>query len=173
MARKNNVVLENVELKPQVIGNVAKKKSNIWRVLFIFVILVLTVYYINDISLYINNLLGKKSAVTIEEIQKEEKNKKTRDILLYKLEDDPVLAVNNLSFNNFIKNGNNITFDIYNYTEDVYNFTDNYLYFETYNSDKELLESIKIDINSIGVKTKDNLKVSYQKDFTYFNIVIK
>ena len=42
MARKKkneHVILENIELKPQVIGYTYQKKSNIGRVIFIFMVL--------------------------------------------------------------------------------------------------------------------------------------
>ena len=70
MAKKNKeiVVLENVELKPQVIGYTYKKKSNIGRVIFIFIAFALVVYYINDISVFINDLFGKETAASIDNL---------------------------------------------------------------------------------------------------------
>jgi len=69
MAKKNKerIILENVELKPQVIGYTYQKKSNIGRVIFIFIIFALAVFYINDISTFINDLLGKNTAPSIKE----------------------------------------------------------------------------------------------------------
>ena len=59
MAKKKNenVILENVELKPQVLGYTFQKKNNIGRVIFIFIAFILVVYYIDDISVFFNNLL--------------------------------------------------------------------------------------------------------------------
>ena len=42
--KKNIVVLEDTELKPQVIGYTYKKKSNLGRVIFIFIVFILAVY---------------------------------------------------------------------------------------------------------------------------------
>ena len=44
MAKKEKVVLENIELKPQVIGKTYRKKSNLGRVIVIFIIFILVVY---------------------------------------------------------------------------------------------------------------------------------
>ena len=73
--KKKNVVLENVELRPQVIGYTYKKKSNFGRVIFILVVFILAVYYINDLSYYINTILNRKTAQTILDNQESSKDK--------------------------------------------------------------------------------------------------
>ena len=69
MAKKKDerVILEDVELKPQVLGYTYQKKNNIGRVIIIFIAFALVVYFIDDISLFFNNLLGRETASTIKE----------------------------------------------------------------------------------------------------------
>ena len=87
MAKKKNenVILENVELKPQVLGYTFQKKNNIGRVIFIFIAFILVVYYIDDISVFFNNLLGRETHSTISSNanngnkDKEEEKEKERE----------------------------------------------------------------------------------------------
>ena len=63
--KKERIVLENVELQPQVLGYTYQKKNNVGRVLIIFIAFILVVYFIDDISVFFNNLLGRETAETI------------------------------------------------------------------------------------------------------------
>lgn len=80
MAKKNYVKLEDVELKPQVIGQLYKKKSNLLRVLFVFAVLILVVYYINDITVWFNDLLGRQSSTSIRDLASKENNNQEREV---------------------------------------------------------------------------------------------
>ena len=123
MAKKSEkVVLEDIELKPQVIGHIYQKKSNIGRVLLIFVAFIAVIYYINDISVFVNDLFGKKSASSIKDIASDDKKKsiikdKEIDEEYYELNDNLVLVINDLTITHFNFSNNLLLFDIYNYSE--------------------------------------------------------
>ena len=120
--RKNEtIVLEDIELKPQVIGMTYQKRSNLPRILFIFAVLILVVYFIDDISVFVNNLLGKKTAESIQNRAMENnKNGGSNDskdsILCTKdLESIQYNFINNeLQLIKYTKNDNNVSNPNYN-----------------------------------------------------------
>ena len=178
MGKKNEkVVLEDVELKPQVVGHIYEKKTNIGRVLVIFAIFGLVVFYINDITLYLNNLFGKKSSTSIKELTEENKKKKEQTIKenegYYDITEDQIIIVENLSITHF-KNENNIfSFDVYNYTDNDINLASKKYYLELYNSDKKILEDHIIDFNTITSKNKKTFNIEVGKEFKYIKIISK
>ena len=176
MSKKNNffVKIDDTELKPQVIGQIYQKKSNIGRVLVIFVLFGLVIYYINDISLYVNNLLGKKTVDTIKEIVST--NDKTKEISsdnYYLFKEETVLIVNNLSLTHFKMDNNILSFDVYNYSENDIDLTNKNYYLNIYNNNKELVNSFKIDFNIIENNNMKTLEVEYVGEVAYINIVEK
>ena len=174
--KSEKVVLEDIELRPQVIGHIYEKKTNIGRVLIIFAILLLVVYYINDISVFVNNLLGKKSATTIQEQtnenQKRIKNDENNDDY-YMFNDSLTIIIDNLTFAHFKNENQVVSFDVYNYTENDIDLSNKNYYLETYNSNKNLIESLKIDFNKIEKKNKACISLNVKKEFTYLKIVEK
>lgn len=174
MAKKQkNVQLENVELKPQVIGKVYEKKTNIIGVVIVFIAFMTGVYYINDITIWINNLLHKTSSSTIIDLkEKDEKNKK---------EDNPINEEENTDDKNkyYISSDLSIETEHYkatNFTNEngIVKFTftlidtnkDNKYYLETYSENETLLERFKI--NTIG----DN-ELNTKSSFDHFKITRK
>ena len=147
MARKKqNVVLEDIELKPQVIGYTYKKKSNLGRVIFIFIVFILVVYYINDISVFINNLIGKGSAETIENLSGSNDNKndnnvdKEKNEIVYNIFDNNLSIVEgDMILNNFIYENNKLTFDITNTTKNKLQLSQKKYFIEKYTENKKLL----------------------------------
>ena len=120
---KNNVVLENIELKPQVIGNVYKKKSNLGRVIFIFIVFILVIYYINDISVFINDLIGKSSSPAIKDNindkdndnmdkpNNDNNNNNDNDLEYFEFNTDLTITQKDLVLNNFQNQNNLLTED--------------------------------------------------------------
>ena len=175
MRRKNEkVVIEDVELKPQVIGQIYEKKTNIGRVLVIFVVFGLVVYFINDITLYLNNLFGKRSVDSIKELTEESKKKKEEEKEIkagyYEVDNASVISVDNLSVTHFKYDNKLFAFDVYNYTDDDIDLSSKKYFLNTYDSSKELLNSYIIDFKSIKSKNKDSFSISIPKEFVYFKI---
>ena len=146
---KNNVVLENIEIKPQVIGNVYKKKSNLGRVIFIFIVFILVIYYINDISVFINDLIGKSSSPTIKDNINDKDNNNTdkpnndnnnnnsnNDLEYFEFNTDLTITQKDLVLNNFQNQNNLLTFDLTNNGSTNINYSNRNFYIETYNTNK-------------------------------------
>lgn len=176
MARKNKsekIVLENIELKPQVIGYTYKKKSNIGRVIFIFIIFLIAVYYINDISVFVNNLIGRDTASSIgglagnkdneENKELEEKN----EITYYIFANNLVINEKEMVLNNFKNINNTLTFDILNNSSKKIDYSNNKYYIELYTENKTLLERYKLDINTINENSKISYSFAIKNDFYY------
>lgn len=190
MAKRKNekVILENIELKPQVIGHIYAKKTNLGRVLIIFAVLLLVVYYINDISVYVNNLIGKRSATTIQEQANENKKRvheEENNDGYYMLSDSVTIILEDLTITHFnynanvlsnvLSNGlsNVLSFDVYNYTENDIDLTNKKYYLETYSSSKVLIDTLKLDFNKVSQKNKISINLDINNDFTYFKVVEK
>lgn len=178
MAKKNErVVLEDVELKPQVIGHIYQKKSNIGRVLLIFVVFAAVIYYINDISVFVNGLFGKKSATSIQDIASDDKKKsiikEKNEEDYYELNDNLVLVVNDLTITHFVFNNNVLSFDIYNYTEKDVDLSLKNYYLETYDDTEKLLDSKKLELTSVVKKNKSSLNIELSNSFKYLRIIEK
>ena len=177
MAKKNEkVTLEDIELKPQVIGHIYQKKSNIGRVFLIFVVFVIVIYYINDISVFFNDLFGKKSASSIQSIASDEKKKRIiddNDEDYYELSENLVLVINDLTITNFVFDNNNLSFDIYNYSEKDIDLSGKKYFLETYDAKKELIDSKEIEFNNIAQKNISNINIELSNNFIYLRIIEK
>lgn len=181
MAKKNKIIeLENYELKPQVIGHVFQKKNNIGRVIFIFIAFLLVIYYINDISVFINNLLGRNTAETIKNPNKgntdnknENPNVEGNEIVYNVMSASLVINVEGLVLNNFKNINNVLTFDVSNDTNANINLSNRKYYLETYTENKTLLERFKVDFNSINASAKMSFSFNILKDFNYIVLVEK
>lgn len=175
MARKNKerIILEDIELKPQVIGYTYQKKSNIGRVIIIFVIFLLAVFYINDISVFINNLLGKNTASTIgnntSKKENDNENKETNpNEVVYNIYSNTLeIREKALVLNNFNLINNKLTFDIVNDGDVNIDFKDKKYFLETYTSEKTLLERYKVDIKDIASKAKVSYSIDINNSFYY------
>ena len=163
MAKKSNrVVLEDIELKPQVIGYSYQKKSNIGRVIFIFIIFILAIYFINDISVYINNLIGKRSSESIVNLVNEKDNN-----IYYDINNNIEIEIDNIIISNFKYEKNKLVFDIYNTSKETSDFQNKNYYLEIYNDNKSLLEKHKIDILTITANSKASFEIDVTHDFKY------
>lgn len=171
--KKEIVVLENVELKPQIIGYTYKKKSNIGRVFFIFIAFALVVYYINDISVFINDLFGKETAVSIDNLAgNTNKNENKNDFVENKIEyhlysNELKIIEKDLIINNFNLNNNILKFDIINNTDKKINLTGKKYFLEIYNDSKTLLERHKIDILSFDPSEKESFELKITNEIYY------
>ena len=185
MAKKKNnskyTILENVELKPQVIGHVFQKKSNLGRVIFIFIAFLIVIYYINDISVFINNLIGRNTAPTIKNPVQDDKendneqneNPNNKETTYYTVTSDLSIIESELTLNNFKNENNTLTFDVNNLTNSNINLSNRKYFIETYSEDKTLLERFKVDFNIINANTKTSLSFNIATPFSYIVLVEK
>ena len=177
-SKKNNSV-EQVELKPQVIGYAYKKKSNFGRVIFIFIIFVLVVYFINDISVFVNDLFGKNTVQSIKQLADEEetiidkvidKNTEKQEIKYYSASNDLEITLDGLLLNNFNFNNYNLTFDVTNSTSQDIDLSNHKYFIEIFNDNKTLLNRYKLDINKINAGNKTSYSFEMNSSFSYFTI---
>lgn len=180
MAKKNKqrVILEDIELKPQVIGYTYKKKNNIFRVIFIFIVFGFAIFYINDISVFINNLLGRDTAPTINNNTNENKkpnnssnlqNEVTYNIFSNSLE----IKKDNIILNNFNYANNLLTFDVSNSSNTSLDLSSKKYFIETYTESKTLLERHKLDINKINTTSKISYQFDISSSFYYLVLIEK
>ena len=185
MAKKKDerIILEDIELKPQVLGYTYQKKNNIGRVIIIFIAFALVVYFIDDISLFFNDLLGRETASTIKEnatINKDEEENITNndsenkeEIEYYPYAEDLNIDFNNLSFDSFNINNNILTFDVNNLKTDSVDVSTKKLFLETYDANKNLIDRLKLDITSVVGNSKITLRLNIKDTFNYITIVEK
>lgn len=178
--KKEKVVLENVELKPQVLGYTFQKKNNVGRVIFIFIAFILVVYFIDDISLFFNNILGKETAPTIENnannTNKNNQNETTKESEMeyYSYSEDLKVNFNGSSIDNFKTGNNMLTFDVNNLSQKEIDMTNKKIFLETYDENKTLLERFKLDINKVANNSKITLALNITKEeFNYITITEK
>lgn len=180
MARrnKNKIMLEDVELKPQVIGYTYQKKSNLGRVIFVFAIFILAVFYIDEISVFINDFIGKDTAQAIKQNvennkQEKEPEKDSGEIVFNIVDVNLSIKEKDIVLNNFEKENNKLTFDITNNAKVSVNYSTKKYYIETYTENKTLIERVKIDIPSITPGDKITNEVELRNDFYYLVFVEK
>ena len=180
MARrnKNKIILEDVELKPQVIGYTYQKKSNLGRVIFVFAIFILAVFYIDEISVYINEFIGKDTAQAIKQNAEKNKQDKKPEVdnqeIVYNIVDVNLsIKEEDLLLNNFEKENNKLKFDVTNNAKVSVNYSLKKYYVETYTENKTLIERVKIDIPSLTPGDKITNEVELRNDFYYLVFVEK
>ena len=175
MAKKNKerIILENVELKPQVIGYTYQKKSNIGRVIFIFIVFALAVFYINDISAFINDLLGKNTAPSIKENAESNKpnNSNQNEVeneLIYNVFSNTLeFNESGLTLNNFNISNNILTFSVTNNSDTTIDLSSKKYFVEIYSENKTLLERHKLDLGNFVSKNKVNYSFDIKNSFYY------
>ena len=176
MAKKNQKIeVENIELKPQVIGKIEKKKNNTGRVLIIFIVFVLTIIFLPEITIFLNNMLGMKISPTIVDNKEEKENKPTNNEITIDNEIEYILFNENTEINkddyivnNFSLINNQLSFNIENTLDKSLDLSKDLLYLETYNESKTLIERFKIDLEPMGAKKSQAVKVNLTNPNIYY-----
>ncbi len=176
--RKSKIELENIELKPQTIGYTYKKKSNLGRVIFIFFCFSIAIFYINDISVYINGLIGKKTSETISGNtvgNKEEPNNQdgSKKITYNVFSNNLVLSESGLVIDNFNYDNNTLTFDASNNSGNTIDLTNRKFYVEIYTESKMLIQRMKVDFDSINANSKVSFSFNVNDAFYYIVLIEK
>ena len=170
---KEKIILENIELQPQVIGYTYKKKSNILRVIIIFVIFSLCIFYINDISVFINDLLGKTTASSIKNNagnnnKEENKNNAVNKIEYHIFSNTLEIKEENFILKNFNYSNNKLTLEVENNSNSIVDLRNKKYYIELYDEYKKLLERHKINIDVISSKESVAYDFILTNNFYYF-----
>ncbi len=168
-----NIELENIELKPQIIGHTYQKKSNLGRIIFLIVVLLVVVFYIDDISVFLNNIFGKETADTIKNNAETDTD---NNFGVYKaLENNPIFKIEGLTFRNFRFSKKVLTFDVINNTDNVVNISKRKIFLDAYNSEENrmLLETFKLNIRELAPKDQTRITLQATKNFKVISIVEK
>lgn len=176
MAKKNQKIeVENIELKPQVIGKIEKKKNNIGRVLIIFIVFIFTIIFLPEITIFLNNKLGMKIAPTIVDNKEEKDNKPNNNNPTSNNEIEYILFNENTEIkkddyivNSFSLINNQLSFNIQNTLDKSLDLSKDLLYLETYNESKTLIERFKIDLEPMGAKKSQSVKVVLTNPNIYY-----
>lgn len=176
MAKKNQKIeVENIELKPQVIGKIEKKKNNIGRVLIIFIVFILTIIFLPEITIFLNNKLGMKISPTIVDNKEETDNKPNNNNPTSNNEIEYILFNENTEIkkddyivNSFSLINNQLSFNIQNTLDKSLDLSKDLLYLETYNESKTLIERFKIDLEPMGAKKSQSVKVVLTNPNIYY-----
>lgn len=176
MAKKNQKIeVENIELKPQVIGKIEKKKNNIGRVLIIFIVFIFTIIFLPEITIFLNNKLGMKISPTIVDNKEEKDNKPNNNNPTSNNEIEYILFNENTEIkkddyivNSFSLINNQLSFNIQNTLDKSLDLSKDLLYLETYNESKTLIERFKIDLEPMGAKKSQSVKVVLTNPNIYY-----
>lgn len=176
MAKKNQKIeVENIELKPQVIGKIEKKKNNIGRVLIIFIVFIFTIIFLPEITIFLNNKLGMKISPTIVDNKEETDNKPNNNNPTSNNEIEYILFNENTEIkkddyivNSFSLINNQLSFNIQNTLDKSLDLSKDLLYLETYNESKTLIERFKIDLEPMGAKKSQSVKVVLTNPNIYY-----
>lgn len=176
MAKKNQKIeVENIELKPQVIGKIEKKKNNIGRVLIIFIVFIFTIIFLPEITIFLNNKLGMKISPTIVDNKEEKDNKpnnnnptSNNEIEFILFNENTEIKKDDYIVNRFSLINNQLSFNIQNTLDKSLDLSKDLLYLETYNESKTLIERFKIDLEPMGAKKSQSVKVILTNPNIYY-----
>ena len=160
-----NVVISNEELKPTVVGYLDSKQKGPVLLFFIFAILIAALYYMPEISNYVNkNILKQTTNKEVNPIV--EDNITTEKIV--EATEDVAVKVGDLEFRDFTFNGNNVTFTITNTGKSDINLS-NY-YYETYSESQSINERVNFSNETINSNQKLDISLyTIYNDYKYIS----
>lgn len=167
--KKQNVVIKDEELTPTVLATIENKKNNLLGLVILFVIFGAVVYFLPDITNYVEGFLNPEvkdtktnNNVPTDNNQEEE----TVTVTKYEYSNDLVIDIEKFSLSNFSIVENKLNFTLNNKTNGILTM-DNYNYYlEIYSETDTLIERIKLDDISVG----SNISTELQYDLTAGNV---
>ena len=148
MARKKRKKLKSVqisteELVPTTIGYLNSRQKGSFLLIFIFAILFATLYYMPQITNYINKIFNPQVYIDSQDPVNIVEDSTG---VIEEFTSDLVLNVSGYKFSNFVINDNEIEYSI---DTSLSNGELNNYYFETYDRSKKLLERVLISSTSV------------------------
>lgn len=167
LAKQKKVIINNTELTPTVLAvKKDNKKSSILYLIMLFVIFAIfiaSVYYLPDISVYVNKYLNPDQDLVITNVNKnQKKDEETEDkkaVTDYKIEDNLLIEQENFNISNVKKENESISFNITNKTDKVLDLSESHYFMNIYNEEKKLLQ--RIMLKNILVNPKENQTLTY------------
>lgn len=167
MAKKKQIVINNEELTPTVLATLKdRKKTSVFGIIWlaiIFAIFGVGIYYLPEISAYVNNYLNPEPVVTNSNNKvpnNEEEAEKPNEIIQYKISDNPEIVLDNLTIKNIKLENNILTFDLINNDKEIIDLKDKDYFIQLY-SNAETLEQ-RIILNKGTIISGGSLTETFQ-----------
>lgn len=181
MAKKKKVVIVDQELTPTVLANFGKRKFPLIGVIILVIIFGAVIFYLPDISVFLDKYLPFLGITTPEGYYKEPSNnpsqKEEEETVIdeYQYTEDLAIEEKDFILNNFVLKENNIlAIDINNKNSISLNLNDYNYYLQLYNSEKTLLQRIKFDDIIVNAKGRSTIEYNLNRTdiayFTFFEI---
>ncbi|MDE6284766.1 MAG: hypothetical protein K2M17_03390 [Bacilli bacterium] len=169
MAKKRKVVIVDQELTPTVLATLENKKTNLFGLILLFIIFGGVVYYLPEISVYIEQYLnptvsgtGTNPSGGVSEKPKEDDEVKENE--KYPYATTLKITTENFYLSDFNIANNYLSFRITNTAKVSVPLDDFHYYLELFNTEGTLLQRIKVDDGTIEVGA------SIQKDYELMDV---
>lgn len=160
--KKEPVVINPTELMPTTIGVMETKESGPWVTILIIGLLLVGIFFLDDIREFINN--GGLASIPVvkptpspNENEEEPNEEEPLEIEYYELLNTTSVKLENFELHNITITNQTLTFQLENKGGVSNYFANNDYYMELYDLNKTLLERFKID----------NINISTSHTFTY------
>ena len=168
-----NVQISTEELTPTTIGYLNTRQKGSFLLIFIFAVLFVTLYYISDITEFINKMINPALYAEMQEAKNEINEDNTGKI--EELTTTTHFNISGIKFTNFVIEGDQIKFNVDDGAS-TGDFSGYYL--ETYDRSSNLLERIPImstTVNSLNLHNTNvkALAINHYQTGVYPNITLK
>lgn len=143
--------------EPIVIGRIKEEKERgPLGILLFFGFLIIFAVFLPNITEFINSHFNNNNPSVLPIVDDEDENipneEDNQEIIFYTITDDLSFTIDNLTFTNFKKTSNLLSFDVKNNKLSNFSFRSDNYYVELYNSNNMLLERIRIN-NTTSIAT--------------------
>lgn len=158
MARKKKIVIVDKELTPTVLATIENKKTGLIGLVLLFIIFGGVVYYLPEISLYVENYLHpEKNPVGSNKPNEEKPNEDDKtdinETVKHPYTNTLSITEKDLVLSNFSIVDTTLNFRITNNSKERKDLATLSYYMELYNAEDTLLQRIKVDEMAIGANT--------------------
>lgn len=166
MAKKKkikNVVINNQELTPTVLGYIQEKNGSPIFLILVFGIFLTFLYFVPEVNKYIEKKRGNDYSNNVPFVPEKNETVVINDIgkeLEYK--DDLIITIKDLTFTDFLLESDELSFKITNISKDIIEYDDNKLYLYLKDIDGMINDIIGLD--DIVILEKKSKDYSYKID---------
>ncbi len=166
MAKKQKVVIVNEELTPTVLATLKdKKKTNIFGIIWLFIIFsifIAGVYFLPELSLYVNSYLNPEpvsSTSTKPVVNKGEEEGEKTEVKEYNIADNPEIVEEKFIVNNIRLENKKILLNIKNTDKDILELSNMNYFINLFDGNKKLVQRIKLKWEMIN--PEESIQLSY------------
>lgn len=166
MAKKQKVVIVNEELTPTVLATLKdKKKTNIFGIIWLFIIFsifIAGVYFLPDLSTYVNSYLNPEpvsSTTTKPNVKKDEEQDEKTEVKEYKISENPEIVEEKFTVNNIKIENQKILLNIKNTGKDTLEISNMNYFINLFDGNKKLVQRIRLKWEMIN--PEESIQLSY------------